>query len=327
MIDYVNIEKEDLYDTLKELEPFDLAAHHDADGVYSAVLLSKVFEIDNIEFPLLFGDYSSEQVAVDIGQSLDEDWDGVIFDHHPHTDLENAKYKLVKGNMPTGGVVLEALKDHIDPKWSWLAAGAYVGDGQSALIPPEVFEEHKSLLEARISIYESYNKISTYQYPLYSLLSSPINATCRTNKPYNAYRILKTCTTPDQVVTHPVFKADQQTLTGEINKLVYQFGKDKKNRRSGIVIGNFIVLPFESEYRIASRFATKIGVALRGKTVICINQTTGAMSIRGDLAYWLLKKMVPLGWTMGGHAGYCGGSLSGDQDVESFLSDLRTVIY
>lgn len=324
MVEYININKEELYDTLKDMEPLSLATHHDADGVYSAVLLSKIFEIGDIEFPELFGDYSVQNVATDIGQSLDEDWDGIVFDHHPH-DMEGKKYRLVKGHIPTGGVVLEAFKDKIDPKWSWLAAGAFVGDGQGALIPPEVFETHPMLLENRVSIYESYGKLSMYRYTLYSLLSSPINATCRAGKPYHAYRILKTCRNADDVISHPVFKGDQQILTTEINKLIMQYGKDKKVRRSGVLIGNFLVLPFESKYRIASRFATKISVAKREFTVIAINEETKAISIRGDLATWLKLKMVPLGWTIGGHAGYMGGNL-GERELEDFLRDLRSVV-
>lgn len=325
MIEYINIKKEELYQRLKDLEPLSLASHHDADGVYSAVLLSKIFEIGDVEFPEVFGDYSVQSVATDIGQSLDEDWDGIIFDHHPH-NMEGRKYSLIRGDVPAGGVVLEAFKDKIDPKWSWLAAGAFVGDGQGALIPPEVFEQHPTLLENRVSIYESYGKLSFYRYPAYSLLSSPINATCRTGKPYQAYKVLKTCQTANDVLSHPVFKADQLTLNTEMNKLIFSFGKDKKVRRSGRLIGSFLVLPFDSKYRIASRLATKVSVARKDMTIIAINQETGGMSIRGDLAYWLVNKMVPLGWTMGGHGGYCGGSLKEDQTVEEFLRDLRSVV-
>ena len=84
---------------------------------------------------------------------------------------------------------------------------------------------------------------------------------------------------------------------------------------------------FESKYRIASRIATAIGTNIKGKTIICINNETKAISIRGDLAYWLLGKMVPLGWQMGGHAGYCGGSLGEKQTADDFLDDLRSVVY
>ena len=206
MTDYVNIKEEEVFTRMKGLEPFRLFSHHDADGVYGAVLLSKVFEIGTIEFPDIFGEYGEDaNVSIDFGQPLtDMEWSGIAIDHHPH-DMRERKYALIRDNMPAGGIVYDAFKTKIPPEYSWLVAGAYVGDGQAAMIPPDIYEQHPSLLEGRASIYQSYGKTSVYEYSLYSLLSSPINAVCRIGRAYQAYQILKTCKTPDDVISNQVY--------------------------------------------------------------------------------------------------------------------------
>ncbi|RLE62533.1 MAG: hypothetical protein DRJ47_10535, partial [Thermoprotei archaeon] len=252
-------------------------------------------------------------------------WDGLAIDHHFHL-RDEIKYKLVWDHVPTGLIVYELFKDLIPKEYSWLVAGSLVGDGQPALIPPEVFEQHPTLLEGRASIFQSYGKTSLYEYPLYTLLASPVNATCRTGKPYQAYRILKTCQTPDDVITHPIFIEDQETINSEVTRILSEFGKDKSVRRSAKVIKHFLIISFESNYRIASRVASALRSAVRNQTVICFNTKMKEISIRGDLSHWLLEKMVPLGWQIGGHPGYVGGRLLDEQEPDQFLNDLRKVL-
>jgi len=323
MIDCINIDRKDVYDEIKALEPIILATHHDADGIYSAVLFSKIFKVDTVIIPEEFGDYQDADVSLDLGAPLNPDWRGIAIDHHPH-DKENLQYKLVHGDIPTAGVMYEVFGEMIPTEWTWLVAGSLVGDGQAASIPPKIFEDHPELLESRGSIYKSYGKTNIYDYTLYSLLSSPINATCRIGSPNTAFKVLNTCRTPDDVVSHPLFRDDQDKVTREVDNVINQFGKDKKLRKSTYTIGNFFVMIFNSDYRIASRLASSISSSVRTKTIISINETTGGISVRGDLAYWLVQKMNPLGWKMGGHAGYCGGSLEG-KTGENFLRDLRSV--
>jgi len=324
-MEFKNILREKVYPFLKDLEPITLASHHDADGVYSAVLLSKIFEIDVIDFPEIFGEYSTASVSLDLGPPTDQSWDGIAFDHHYHL-LDEIKYKLVWNHVPTGLIIYELFKNQIPQEDSWLVTGSLVGDGQPALIPPEIFEDHSVLLEGRASIFQSYGKTSVYEYPLYSLLAAPVNACCRTGKPYQAYRILKTCQKPDDVISHPVFIADQQTINNEITRVLGEFGKDKSVRRSAKVIKHFLIASFESKFRIASRIATTLKSATRSQTVICFNTGMKEISVRGDLSHWLLEKLIPLGWQIGGHPGFVGGRLRDDQNPDDFIEDLRRVL-
>jgi len=316
----IGIDKEKILEHLKKLGSINVASHHDADGVYSAVLLSKVIDIGNISFPDKFGDYSESQIALDLGSPLDKDWDGIIIDHHPH-DQTDMKYTLIWDIYPTGLIVYELFKKYIPTEYSWLTVGSLVGDGQPSVTPAEIWNDHPTLLEMRGSIYESYGKLNMYEYPLYTLLSSPINATCRVGNPYTAYKILKTCKTPDDVISHPTFKEDQEILNQEYDRIIGEFGRDKKARRNTIEISQFLIIPFESQFKIASRIASSLQPNVK-KTVIAINYKTGEISVRGDLAYLLLDKMIPLGWNLGGHAGYVGGDLS-NKTVNDFLLDLR----
>lgn len=319
----IGVDRKNVIDYLKSIEPFTVSSHHDADGVYSAVLLSKVFEISVIEFPDKFGDYENSQVSLDLGSPLNKDWNGLVIDHHPH-DQSTMKYKLVWDVYPTGLIVYELFKDLIPQEYSWLVSGSLVGDGQPSMIPAEVWENNPELLEMRGSIYESYGKTSLYEYPLYSLLASPINATCRLGNSYSAYKILKQCRSPDDVISHPVFKEDQDTLNQEYDRVINEFGRDRKNRRNTMEIGEFLIIPFESQYRIASRIASSLQSITR-KTIISINYKIGEISVRGDLAYLVMNKLQPLGWTIGGHAGYVGGDL-GNRTLQDFISDLRKSI-
>ncbi len=322
-MEYHRIERDKVYSTLKSLEPLTVATHRDADGMYSLALLDTVFDIEDIYTPDIFGDYEDEKVSLDLGPALKWEWNGIAIDHHPHPDIDQRDYSLIWDYVPTGLMVWRLFKDKIPVDQWWKAAGSCVGDGQPELIPNEIFDTNPVLLERRGSIYKSqYNKITLYQYDLYKLLSSPVNATCRTGKAVQAAKILKVCKRPDDVLSHPMFKSDQEILNKEIDSVINQFGRDKKVRRSAIIIGDrFLVVPFESKYFVASRVAQSIQSDNQNYTVIALNEEKEEISIRGTHAAMVQNLMIPRGWSIGGHSGYMGGNLARTSD--EFIRDLR----
>ena len=335
-MEYYRIKKEDLYQEIKSREPLSVATHRDADGIYSLALLDTVFKVTAVNIPDEFGDYGfpstdpdvpQEDVSCDLGEPRFPDWEGIAIDHHPHENVESMKYKLVKGVVPTGLMVWELFKDRIPKDQWWKAAGACVGDGQPELIPAEIFEACPMLLERRGNLYKSqYNKLSHYVYDIYKLLSSPINAVCRTGRALEAFKILRICRTPDQVLSHPIFKESQDLLNKEIDSIFNQFGRDKRVRKNTIILGNrFIVIPFESDYFIASRIASEVANVEKNYTIIAINERKKEISIRGDHASTVRDLMVGKGWSIGGHMGYMGGILN--RSAQEFINDLRSAIY
>jgi hypothetical protein len=320
-MDFYNIRREEVYSKLKSLEPLSIATHRDADGIYSGVLFSKIFKVEVVNVPDRFGDYN-EIVSLDLGSPIREDYFGYVFDHHEHRD---PKYALIHDQCPVGKILYDLFKDKIPPEYTWLVSGSLVGDGQPELIPSEIFREHPILLEEYGTLYRSYGEIKHYRLPLYKLLSSPINATCRLGKGAQAFSILSTIRSPEEVIEHPLFISDQIQLEKEEESILNEFGKGV-SRRKTITIGPFTVLVFGSNYFMAGRIGSLIQNSDPNLTVIAINEELGEISVRGPLSSSLREMMNPLGWDLGGHPGYMGGEL-GSRSPKEFLKDLRRCVY
>lgn len=313
----------DLYKELKQLEPFTLASHHDADGVYSASILMDIFEVEEVEFPPFY-EYSNN-VALDLGYPKKEGWSGVIVDHHildyPKEVLENPKIKCFLGEDPTGLLLYKFLGDKIPGDKLWKIVGALTGDGQPEKTPDEIWEKFPILLEERGYLAKGDYKEFTTAFPLFYFLSSGINAICRLGFPHQALDIVNNAEGPLEILDN----IEVKDAIERVRKEEEQIYKNKplvetiKNRYKIILIR-----PSNETVDIISLIATKISSREPGKTFIVINELTGKGSIRGVLAKYVANKLVKAGYQAGGHYGYCGISAK-PEDIPQILKILRSL--
>lgn len=328
-----------IYETLKDKEPLIACSHFDADGCYSAALLSTVFKIKKIHFPWKFGDYSTiteeirgktietpVDVALDLGPPL-EKYDGIVIDHHAQTGIflgdnyKDYKKRVFFSDVPATGMVYNIFKDKIPDNEKWKVAGGLVGDGQAAKMPPEIWDMFPILLEGRGNIYKgNYGKFKDYPYPIYKHLSSPINAMCRNGDPETAYEIICRAKGPMDILTNPALLNDKTAIDNEIKNVIKE-GIQEQN------ITNYVsVVIISSKKRIGSRICSALGGVDYNRTWIVANDGNKRFSIRGDLADYLGTKLHAKGISCGGHAGYWGGELQAEQEGEDIIKALREAL-
>jgi len=109
-MEFYNLSRQDL-DQFVSRPDLTVAFHDDGDGVASAVLFSYVLGYrPKLYSPSVFGDYDQD-VALDLGRPLTDNYQGLCIDHHDHDESPN--YRLVKGYVPTGMLVYSLFKDRI----------------------------------------------------------------------------------------------------------------------------------------------------------------------------------------------------------------------
>jgi len=313
--------KIDLYSSLKEIEPFTLSAHSDADGVYSASIIMDIFDVKDVEFPSFYK-YTS-QVALDLGYPKTEGWEGIVVDHHildyPEEVLNNPKIKTFLGMFPTGLLLYQHLKDKIPKEKIWKVVGSCTGDGQAEVVPDEIWDNFPILLEERGYLGKGQYKEYTTAFPLFYYLSSGINAICRLGFPHQALDIVNEAEGPLDILDNIQVK----DAIDRIRKEEQEIYKNKpivetiKNRYKIITIK-----PSSENVNIASLIATKISSREPGKTFIVINELTGKGSIRGVLAKYVANKLTQAGYQAGGHYGYCGLNVE-PEEIPNVLKILR----
>ena len=335
-MEFYNTTEEEIVKEILDLKsPIGVCTHHDADGIYSAALLRAV---TNKEFELYipdrFGEYGDVvevgfrgkkqpiHVSLDIGKPL-EPYTGICIDHHSH-ERPIEGYKLAWGHVPTGLLVYNLFKDHIPDNKKWLVAGSIVGDGQPEYIPTEIWDMFPELLESRGTMYESYGKLKTYNYPVYKLIASPVNAMCRMNNNIEAFKLVVRARSPDSIIDNPAAVNDQLQVAKEESNIMRQFGTERKRRTK--TMGDFMFLTINSEINVVGRIATKLMMQNQNNTIIVMNENGYEGSIRGDRTTWLIDKLNSLGYSAGGHAKYGGLKLLPNQTLEDFELDLRRVI-
>ena len=318
----------------KELETkkgINVASHTDADGVYSLALANLILDIDNYIFPDKFGDYlnipgdptrGEESIpidlALDLGAPISEEYTNYVIDHHPHPD--ERKYKLIHMYVPTGLILYNLWKDKIPKEKLWLVAGSLTGDGQPELIPEAVFGAVPSLLDRVGSIYKSYGKFKLYDYPLYLMLSSPINALCRIGNPLMAFKLAMSAKDPLDIIENPSAQDAKEVIRKEEDRIF-------KDDNSFYMLGSSVVLyKFNSKFGMTGLVASKLSGENRDKTIVVVNESTKSLSIRGHLADYLRRALVANGFTVGGHAGYMGGELGKNQTIRDLIYALRGIV-
>lgn len=317
-----------LYEDLKAKEPFSLSMHDDADGIYSASLLIKMFQIKDLEEngskrPWLscppFNEYKTD-VAVDLGFPSDKEWTGIIIDHHPDHPLPIArKYKLYWGTHPTGLVIYENMKDIIPKEHLWRVAGSTVGDGQAELIPIEIWDMYPELMDEKGTVYKSYKGDMAFsKYPVWSYLSSGINALCRLGNPIGALKMCLGWNSPMDAVTSSEAQEAKNFLAIEENNIM------KQKPIAEIIKNRFCIIRFRTtgNYGMSGRLASALAGGHKFLTLVLVNETNGEVSIRGTLAKYIATKLSNIGYKAGGHAAFCGATVEVDK-IDKFVSDIR----
>jgi len=318
---------EQLVRELESLEPLQVNFHSDADGIGACALLACAFEIEESKewprSPAVFGGYRDGHIALDLGAPLFRDkWKGkIVIDHHDH--IGEITYKLVLGSVPTGLMIYKLFKDRIPAEKTWLAVLSCVGDGQPEIIPDEIWDTVKELWDMQGNIYmDRYKNIKSYPYPLFSKLSSPVNALCRTGDVMGAYSIVRSARSLRDVINNPKAIRAQNEISSEIDRIF----NDSSNPLVIEKIGHFAIVRFRSKSWIASRVATMLQSSDRYVTYLVINETNREVSIRGIQAKYLANKLASIGYLCGGHYGFAACTLLPNQDIESFVSRLRKVL-
>jgi len=288
------VKKLDWIQYLEKNQPLFVATHDDADGIYSAVLFSYVFEVKDIYIPEIFGDYGDEShVSLDLGAPLNK-FTGVAIDHHSHQVDSKMTYQLVYNQCPTGLIVYNWFKEQIPDEMKWKVAGACVGDGQPEKIPTEIF----------------------------TTFGKELNACCRAGYPTEAYRVVRSARTPTDILTHPTF-----------NEMANKIRSDEERiwKEDGIVgaisFNDYIsIFSFSSDFKMSGRIASKLKMLDQDKTWIVINNKRGEISVRGDLALYIASHLEGSSFKMGGHAGYCGSAIPEGKTADDFIDTLRKVL-
>jgi len=305
-----------LYDLLKQLEPFSLSFHHDADGVYSASIIMSIFKVTEVQCPP-FNEYTTD-VAVDLGYPFDQNYSGIVVDHHPDHPKDR-KYKLFWDHVPTGVILYNELKDHLKKEDIWKVVGSATGDGQPEVVPDEIWESYPILLEERGVLGRGQYKVYTSAFPLFYFLSSGVNALCRLGFPLQALDIVNNAKSPLEVLDHQEVRDAVDQIRSEEDSIYRSkpLVETIKNR--------YIIIRFRTSspaIRMSGFLASKISSNNPGKTIIAINEENGQVSLRGVLAKYVANKLSEKGFKAGGHPGYCGANVS-PEEIDKFIDVIR----
>jgi len=292
-----------------------LVYHHDADGVSSAVLwmLAHGLSPDDIEARAAdyFGEvYTDDKICFDMVPE-DPEWEGICFDHHPQHP-ETHRYTLYWDTVPTTLIVYNKFKDSIPDEEKWKVVVGLVGDGQPELIPVEIFDMFPNILDEVLYVY---NGEVRFSLPRYKLLSSGINSLMRLGKCDYALRLLYHAKRPEQLLFDEEANKARDMIRNEYNKVLREAQFIK-------LTNNIVYIEFESTVDVTGRLATDYADRL-GCTVVAYNMANGKVSIRGDLALWIVKRLNEKGIEAGGHPGFCGANL---EPGTNFLDILREVV-
>jgi hypothetical protein len=308
----------DLYKLLKEKEPFSLSCHRDSDGIFSATILRRIFKVkEPVKIPP-FNEYDTD-LAIDLGFPSNKEYNGIVIDHHPDHP-EERKYTLFWDYCPTGLILFKNLKDHIKPEDYWLVVGSLCGDGSPELVPDEIWDSCPELLEGRGILYQAQWKLGVSSNPLYVFLSSGINSLCRLGFPEAALKILDDIRNPHDLL-------ENQEIKDAIEKMRKEESSIYSSKPIVESYGNFCLVRIRTslpQIHICGLIGSKLLGVDNNTTYIVLNEGTGEISIRGNLAKYIANKMNKSGFKAGGHPGYCGANVP-ETKIPQFLEFIRSI--
>jgi len=281
----------------------------DADGICSALLLERAgVPVEELYFAQEFGSYTpSTNLMLDM-VPMDE-YQGYVIDHHAIVPNVKAAYNA----SCTSLMVLELLKDKIDPKDYWLAVAGAVGDGQELSIPTYIWK-HKPTREIMLlKISRTVGSGREYQTAVWQELPWCINAMAKTNRANQIYNILKNATSPLDVVLDDVVNDARETLRREEEAVRKDY--------PCIDLREVTILPYSSSLKVGGRIASSI-MNDRRRTALVVNINDKKFSLRGLLANYISELLAERGMaTEGGHSGYRAGTLT--CTIEELVRTLR----
>jgi len=305
---------------LKASEPIKLAAHSDADGLFSAAIVASIFNVENVEFPE-FHKYKNCNVALDIGQP-EEPWNGILVDHHPILEDYKIPEHFYHGNVPTGVLLYQHLKDLIPKEKTWFVIGSAVGDGQPETVPKEIWKQYPILLEERGVIYKYKGESKTSEVPMFYYLSSGCNAFCRLGVPHRAFEIIMESKDPLDFIEHPDVEYHLNRVREE-EETIY---------RSRFIVETYGRIVYvriatsQENYKFASLIASKLQSSNSFNTYIVVNEKNGEVSIRGFLSDLVVEYLNSKGFKCGGHSGFAGCKIE-TQDLNRLTQIVRRIRY
>lgn len=280
-----------------------IVAHHDADGLSSAILLLKSLNAEpedvDLSFPDDFGDTSaSPDFMVDMRPDSDE-FDGTCIDHHPGHSVDRS-YKLIWGEEPASVVCFNNFSSLIPTKDSWYSAVGAMGDGQPEKIPTIAFKLFPELLDfERIRIKQGFTTFK--DVPKYRMISSPVNGLIRLGEPKKALMHLWECESPDDIFKVDEFIEAKNKISSKVNSII----NSKDGARSKKISNHFTVWVINTKYNVGGIVASRDSND-NDVTSIVYNKRLGKGNCRGDLSKLVEEKLVENGISCGGHYGFVG---------------------
>jgi hypothetical protein len=302
------------------LENVLICTHDDADGIASAELFVQALktlgydteEDVEIEFAKEFGVNEFEANVMLDQVPKDPEFDGIVIDHHSgNIKRRSFDYKLWYETYPTSLIVYNLFKKEIPNPWKVVVGIA--GDGQPELTPIEIWDSYPELFLHKASIYRSGARTNVYRNPMFTMLSSGINAISRAESedqmgPGVAYQVLKQMEHPIDLVYNPMAAKAKGLLRSEETSTMNKFAP--------IDLGKVMFWQLETKYNILSRLATVLE-SVEKKTIVAVHMDTGKISVRGVHAMWVKNKLPE--FHIDGHSKWMGGQLEDNQTPQDLL--------
>lgn len=291
-----------------------ISCHKDADGITAGVFSSYKYKIRKVNFPPVFGQVMDEDIMFDMTPK--NDCNSLVVDHHPpKIDLPSARVILSASEEPASLISWHLFKDVVPREHWWKLMVGLAGDGHPERLPTEAWEASKCLLDDTGSFVYSKGKDYLFTYPIWTQLSSGINALARANWKEKAFDVLKEADTPYDVIKDPIVQEYKKKISEDTIRVF----KESKP----IDLGHVLLWQMSSMYSITGILASRL-YETRKKTTVVLNTGNNSMSIRGVLARYLQEKLVGI-VEAGGHWGFVGGTLLPDATVEQLKEALRRI--
>jgi len=302
---------------LNKIAKYNVSAHWDADGIYSAALFHHSIGIDKLIFPVEFGDFEYDTtIMIDMKPiNKAKPFVGLCFDHHPFEEKEKLSFELIWDSVPTSLIIWKQFKDKIEKHHWWKVVGGLMGDNQIYYTPDVIWKLFPSLLSCIKSVYRKGSNITIYDLPLWNYLSSGVNAMSKIGAPFKAYEIVRDATSPLDIIYDSELLDARDKVTKIVNDIL-------NNTRIIDVDHKIIFVPINTEYNVQGEIATTIESRTK-KTVICVNTFNNKVSLRGVLASLLSQNIKTC--KIDGHAGFMGGNLLPDNNVDGLLNELYNI--
>lgn len=294
--------------------------HYDADGLVSAYFTKFHLKKAKIVVTDEFGDvdgWQKDDWMVDM-RPVDPNIEGTVIDHHPnHPGVSERRYKLIWENIPASLIAWKQFKKEIPKSEWWKVVIGISGDGQTEKIPYEIFDICPELLfKTSVHISKSYGKWKLSTFPIYKLLSSPINAFARYGEYQEALELIHSSKSPLDIISSPSAVRKKEALRKVFESViemadVYDFGNLT------------LVIFYSPEVRLSGYIASSIGSDVG--TVMAVNSADGSLSLRGDLSLYFKEKLSKLKYIeIDGHPGFMGGKIT--ESPKRLVSDLFSIL-